>query len=241
ASAYGGSGDTNNCVVRVDNIAGDNSIKFASASYDNGVEALAVDRNNNLVYYATNSSTATEKLYRSNLDNSSSSSLSVSGGVEAIGSIYGMTVDNDGKLYISGKNGPGASRIFKYDPATQQVTISYAGSMVFPNDIMFKNNSVYVLDINGAEGYHVFQLNLDLTVISSNIGTRTGDTSTVGKFYGASRFLGKMNPYFYILDEDAGGTADRIIYLEDFAGTGWKSYGETGSGIGQFGFYNVGG
>ncbi|MCP4133405.1 MAG: hypothetical protein GY754_20725, partial [bacterium] len=46
ASAYGGSGDTNNCVVRVDNIAGDNSIKFASASYDNGVEALAVDRNN---------------------------------------------------------------------------------------------------------------------------------------------------------------------------------------------------
>ncbi|MCP4133055.1 MAG: hypothetical protein GY754_18965, partial [bacterium] len=245
ANAYGGSGMGNNRVARVDNISGANALSFSEASYDGSVVAIAVDRTNDLVYYATNSGIAAEKLYKSNLDNSVESSLTISSGVEAINRVEGISVDADGNLYLAGENTSFQDRVFKYNPSTQQVTHSYSADLSASNgplDIMVKNGSIYVANPEGANGYRILQFSADFGSLTAAYGSDTGSISTVGYFYGGERFLGTMNPYFYIMDEDfGGGSPDRVIYMEDMNGTGWKTYGQSGSSSpGYFGFMNGG-
>ncbi len=245
ANAYGGSGMGNNRVVRVDNISGSNVLSFAEASYDGSVVAIAVDRKNNLVYYATNSGIATEKLYRSNLDNSTYTYLDISVGVEAIDRIEGMSVDPDGILYIAGAIATGQPKIFKYNPSTETVTHSYSANLSASNgpmDVMVKNGFVYVANPEGADGFRILQLSADFASLVDSYGIGSGAIDTVGQFYGAERFVGTINPYFYIIDEDfGGGSPDRLIYIEDFNGTGWKTYGQSGSvSPGFFNFYSMG-
>lgn len=65
--------------------------------------------------------------------------------------------------------------------------------------------------------------------------------STAGEFFLSNqyiRFLRGALDAVYIMDDDpyAGG-GDRIIRFNDISGAGWTTYGSTGSGTGQFQFY----
>ncbi len=204
-----------------------------------------MDRVTSFVYYGTESFNATERLFRSTFDNSTYTNLDVTTGVEAIAGVRGLSVDANGILYITGTNDTGDARVFRYDPATESVTHSYSANLVSsyaPMDVMARNGYVYVTNPEGTDGFRLLQLDTDLRSLLDSYGGTSGslatDLVTEGNLIGPERFLATLNEGFTLVDEDyGGGSADRLVYVHDFEGTGWLTYGENGdAAVGYFRF-----
>jgi hypothetical protein len=236
ANYTGGAGGANNCVIRMDDIYGEDLINFTSASYDNGVTSIAVDRNNHYVYYSTFSSTLTEKLYRSSYDNTGIVSLSVQGGVYEIDIIRGMAVDDSGILFLTGANLSESPAIFRYNPATQTVENQYTTNLNTPWDVMFKAPNIYLADYIASSGGSIIQLDNNLLYITE----LTTDPGASGPFNGPHRFLATLNREFYIIDEyeqDTGGN-ERIVSFDDFS-SNWSSFRASDVGETDFNFFGL--
>jgi hypothetical protein len=220
ANFYGGSGMGHNCVLRMDDIYGEDLMNFSEASYDNGVTAIAVDRNNNYVYYSTNSTTLTEKLYRSSYDNNDITSLSVQGGTYEIGTIRGMAVDDSGMLFLAGADSSGNPRIFRYNPSNQTVENQSTITLNTPWDTVVKSTGIYCANyVEG--GGSIIQIDSDLNYIND----LTEDPGTSTTFNGPHRFLAILNRKFYIIDETEWSSLDteRLVIFDDFA-TSWTFF-----------------
>ena len=82
---------------------------------------------------------------------------------------------------------------------------------------------------------------LDL-VPRASFGRVTSVPAAAGDFAAPFLFIRSVGPSVYIIDDDQNGTGyDRVVTFTDGTGAGWDTYGETGSGPGQFQFMETSG
>ena len=200
-----------------------------------GIVALAVDRENSMIYYATNS-----ELYRWDLINSIRTQLTITG----IGTIRGMDIDENGILYIAGRDGAGNDRIFKYDTdlEIQSVIAVYDNTSVLadPWDTLVRPPYVYVANVNeGALSNSILQLNTDLQHVQGYGDDIDGTDTNKGKFYGPHRFAAILNEKITIIDDDSfTSNNDKLVSMDDINGTGWATLPTSGDGQSLFYFFN---
>ena len=216
-------GSTNGLLARMDNINGD-GFTLIPETVPGPIDAISVDRTNDFLYYCD-----MPLIYRQSINNL--------GGAEDIfdfsddnpdANISGITVDEDGLLYIADNS---TNSIFKYDPslpAGSRIIDSYFGIINNPYDVLYQDGLIYVANTNGNDNYRIIVLDTDLNLVR-NFGTTTD-------FVGPMRFIRTINGPITFINEDAA-SVDQIIQLEDIFGTNWISYGQTGFGVGQFYFF----
>ena len=245
ANNLGGSGMGSNCVIRVDDITGINPINFTEPEYDYGVIALTVDRRNNFVYYATSAASLLNSiLNRSALDGTGEIELDVTTGVASIDSIQGMTMDENGIIYISGTTPATDPTVFRYDPVLQSVTASYTMPNAITNnpwDVIAKDDFVYITNPDGADGWKIIQLTPNLTTpvgygIDKTEAMYSPDTAP-GHFYHPRRFVAVLNKKLTIIDDRYGEELDKLVSIDDILGTNWETLPATGDGQSMFFFY----
>ena len=221
-------------VIRIDNMdATSNTFIVEDPSKMAGVNSLAIDRVKDLIYFSAPSNT----LYRSDVAGSNRTLLTITG----IGTIEGMDVDENGILYIAGKNGAGADRVFRYDPVAQNVTGQYDATGLSPLDVIVKTPYLYVANRFGVSGTSILQLDMNLQLVQGYGDAINGTTNTSpGQFYGAHRFVAILNKKLTIIDDDDLSSAnDKLVSIDDINGTGWTTLPTSGDGQSLFTFYNL--
>ncbi len=221
-------------VERIDDI---NDTNFIQIVGDFSIESLAIDRTNNILYYASSS-----ELYSSNLDGSNPTNLSMNS--DDIQSILGMSVDGNGILYIAGTEVSGGfDRIFRYNPQNapgSRVTVVYDNTTILstPWDTQVKPPYVYVTNLYGADGERVLQLNMDLLLVDSYGNEATTVNTSQGMFYGPRKFLKVLNEKIIIIDDRASDSFDKLVSMDDIDGNGWATLPTSGDGQSLFLFYS---
>ena len=217
----------NSMVLRIDNM---DATTYTMVAQDNtfiGIRSIAIDRNSDLIYYATNN-----ELFR--WDGSTKIQLNTAG----IVTIRGLSVDEDGILYIAGNDG--TDRIFKYDPNAQSVVDFYDVPGLEPWDVMVKTPYLYVANNNGTSSNAILQLDLDLNLVKGYGNEIDNVNTNPGQFYGPHRFVAVLNRKFTILDDDfSGSNVDKLVSIDDMNGTNWTTLPTTGDGQSLFTFYNL--
>lgn len=237
-NSVGGSGMGDNCVIRVNDVTGAGGLKFTEPEYDYGIVAVTVDRVRDLVYYAASATlTPPRKIYRANLDGSGAVSRDVTVGVEAVQTIQGMAVDEAGQILIAGKNAGGVNRVFRYDPVGQTVLAVYGANLNEPWDVLVKSPYLYVANRLGAAGFKVLRLNSDFSSpVGYGLDASTANTNP-GYFYGPSRFVAILSRKITLIDDRDLDNLDKVVSMEDIAGTDWATLPASGDGQSLFRFY----
>ncbi|HPV41667.1 MAG TPA: hypothetical protein PKX40_10845 [Spirochaetota bacterium] len=240
-------------MIRIDDMNGTNLIQGSTTNFEisnsaiNSVVTVAVDKINNVVYFAQ-----VTALYRSNLDGIGTEQLSLTGtGFGTTYYIKGIDVDNTGMLYIVGPNNTfgGPPQLIKYNPNTQQIMgspysiISSASNISQIYDVLFRNPFVYVANFGGSDGNQILQLSYSNSTFNlvANNGTKNTTTPERGNFYGASRFLAIRNDVFIIADSGQATITpdyDQIVSFGDILFTTWAPFGSYGTGPNQFILYS---
>jgi len=111
------------------------------------------------------------------------------------------------------------------------------------------NGSVYIANYGGGIDQKImkFPLDFDEATIPVGYGSSPPTTSIFygGSiyFYGAQHFIAGRKNSLIIMDKGSWGTialinVDRLISIEDITGSGWISFGTSGSALNQFNFYS---
>lgn len=222
-------------VERIDDITDTNFIQIVG---DFSIESLAIDRTNNILYYASSS-----ELYSSNLDGTNAVNLNMN--TDGIQSILGMSVDGNGILYIAGTEiSGGFDRIFRYNPQDalgSRVTAVYDNTTILstPWDTQVKPPYVYVTNLYGADGERILQLNMDLLLVDSYGNEATTVNTSQGMFYGPRKFLKVLNEKIIIIDDRASSPLDKLVSMDDIDGNGWATLPTSGDGQSLFLFYDA--
>ena len=125
-------------VIRIDTI---NDILYDPIVSLGSVITIAIDRTNSFLYYAT-----TSQLYKYDLEDSINNPI----GMDTINSIRGITVNEDGILYVAGMDNIFfQDSVFRYDPVSQVVTATNSNaSLNEPWDVLVKEDRLYVTNFN---------------------------------------------------------------------------------------------
>lgn len=218
-----------NCVVRIDDI---NDTSIETFPQRGAIRALAVDRKNEYVYYSNGNNT----LYRASTNNTTTD---VNFTLTGINTVYGLTIGDNGIVYITGMNTTGSPVVGIFNPATSTTTTYTPSNLLTnPQDLVYKAPYLYVTNHNGGNGYKILQLNATDITFNRGYGnvTASEDTSP-GKFYSPYHFVAILNEEIVIIDDSQGTNLDKLVSIDDIQGNGWSTYGTTGSGTGQFNFY----
>jgi hypothetical protein len=213
-------------VVRLDDI-NDSLAEWLvrGASTAVGALAIAIDRQQNYLYY-TNGSI----LNRVVIDPlGTPSPLNVTG----VTNITGMAVGLDGILYLANYLYNSGGSLVKYDPGTAQVVASYSDlESTDPWDATVQGGFVYATYVN-ASSKKIVRLDLNLNFVDQHSGP-SGDP-----LYGPRRFVAILGRRLHVIDEGYhGGDSNRLVAFRDMTGDGWTTYGSTGSGTDQFNFFD---
>jgi hypothetical protein len=146
----------------------------------------------------------------------------------------GLAVDETGLLYIS-DNDPSDNRLLKITPSGAFLADYIYGIDLLPHDVIVKGDRVYVAVEDLVGGNHrIDEFDLDLTPFASLTNAMVG-----GSMLGPRRFVAPRNAVFTLIDEGAAG--DQLIRFLDMKGQGFTTFGSTGSGVGQFEFFQLSG
>lgn len=238
ANNYGNTGGARNTVFRMDDMAGTNLIDFGTLAANNGIEALAVDRTRDLVFYYYND--GSPNLYKANLDGTGAVALSNLTGT--VGNVYGMDIDSASNvLFLAGRNGAGAPRVFRYDVSTETVTHQYSTNLVDPRDVVVKGDSVFVANRSGANGFKILKLDkATITTLEGSYGDgASSENRSQGNFYNPWRFLAiRKETGLYIVDDtDSPDNYEKLIFMADISGTNWDTFKAQDVGESKFDFY----
>jgi len=226
--------------------------ELPSYSYSFGVPAIAVDRANGYLYYVEQDAySLCRKKLGSPLGPKEEFGVDMTDGM----STRGLAVGPSGHVYIViDSGGYPEHSVLKVDvmnliDGTAPVPASYGypeppNPLNQPWDVIVKPPYVYVANANTAdwsEAYSIVQLTQDLEFVRGFGAPWYGPPDpVVGEFYGPRRFLAALNPGFTLIDEYAQSEdRDRLVFLGDMVGAGWKTFGSTGSEAGQFTFFEV--
>ena len=116
------------------------------------------------------------------------------------------------------------------DPKSPVEVARYKGSLSIPWDVMVNGDFVYVSDKGALK---ILRLDRNLSLVDSFGGPQSDP------FVGPEQFVAVLNKPITLIDENS--STDRLVTFNDMTGAGWTEYGSTGSGVGFFQFYSVGG
>jgi hypothetical protein len=158
-----------------------------------------------------------------------------------------ISVDSQGRIYMAGVSSlnhvivrvdmsrPAGSRLKFFDPALYTGSIEiYSPQM----DITVKGNYLYASypESGTMGGPAIVAFDLDL-VPRLSFGQVTSTPAASGDFVYPFLFIRSVGPSVHIIDDDQNGAGyDRVVSFTDGTGAGWDTYGQTGTGIGQFQF-----
>jgi hypothetical protein len=196
-----------------------------------GVVSLAIDRENDIVYYSTDSGSG-NNIHRCDY-NGNNNSIFVSGSY----GFYGLAVDENGDVYAVDDE---SDFIFlnKYDTngtlVDGAVEYSYLNN---PLDVLVRDPYLYLID-----NFKILRLDpSDLIKDPSSQFGKPDDGSppeNPEEFYGPRQFMAIINDKFTIIDEEDFVSKNRLVSFDDDPlGNDWETYGSTGSGQHQFSFY----
>jgi hypothetical protein len=230
-------------IIRIGSISGGASAAAIVTGKDvTGIQWIAIDMKKAILYFATST-----VLYSSGIDGSGiTSRVTISSG-----SIYGINVDDNGQVYIVYTNGGGTNIVARYNPlnfAAAPVTFDfsahYGSNNYNPKDVVIKSGRVYVA-VNGYSlaAQEIVELNSKLQYVGSfGAGTAANPDTAFGHFYGPVHFVARLNRKLVIIDDGAAGGAfdfyaDKLVSIDTIDGENWETFGSSGGGVGQFGFY----
>jgi hypothetical protein len=218
------------CVVRVDNIYGENLFPYADTG--SGIVAVAVDMERQLLYYASNG-----YLWRCMLDDITNDQLNTTN----IGTIRGIDIDEYGLLYIAGAPALGGSAIYYYDPFNQAVlyyiTDATVNQLNSPWDVLVKHNLVYISNAAGGANQMMLQFDRNLNYILGYGTPAAGIDINKGMFYGPHMFVAILNKKITVIDETF--SVNKIVSMDDITGKNWQTYPDTAiDGTAFFNFYD---
>ena len=219
----------------------------------------------NRYYYDGTTMTSYGKLYRADVSGTIfSPSLVFDISEEFAGKLsydyfemYNITVDSAGiiyaicDLYADGYSNvvvllidlskPVGSRTTMYDGQSVQGLPTDTGA---PIDMQFRGNLMYVycsMNLDVPTSPVLIAVSKDM-VYKGSYGVFSEAPSKAGEFiatdYSSITFLRGVSDTLYIIDDDPMAMGyDRLIGIGDITGSGWTTYGTTGTGEGQFMFY----
>jgi hypothetical protein len=223
------SGPSTPQVLRLDDF-NDSTSDIIIKGMSKGVVSLAIDRENDLVYYSTDFGSG-NNIHRSDYDGNNN-------GVFVSGSygFYGLAVDESGEVYAVDDE---SDYVFlnKYDTngnlVDGAVEYSYLNN---PLDVIVRDPYLYLID-----NFKI--LKLDPSDLSKDPSLQFGKPDDgippedPEEFYGPRQFMAVNKFKFTIIDEDFS-LKDRLVSFDaDPLGNNWETYGSTGSGQDQFSFY----
>jgi hypothetical protein len=222
-------------IIRIDDITSNSCSAIATQGSNTTKQAIAIDRENNILYYSDSSM---PYLYKYNINTDSEDSYLTVDSPE--GYINGLALGNDGYMYIT--CGSDYKYIIKYKISTASIeryitnnisdTANYVSWLNNPFDITVKSGYVYIADRYNKQ---VIQLNTNL-VYQRSLSFSSDETYT---FFGPHRFVAILNKKFYVTDDDEY-TQARISAFDDIEGNNFEVYGVDGSstaGAGYFKFW----
>ncbi len=201
-------------VIRLDDIT-DTSYTSIGNGGMNGIKSVAVDRKNNLLYYATGS-----QLYRCDLNGLNVKNDYIMTGISNIQSIAYA----DGMVYIACLYASGG-RIVKYNPADNGQVVGYTSTTFYDVwDAIVKNGQCIVADNYASTSYApIIAINTsDLSYVNGYGRGTTGGSPLAGEFWGPHRFVAILNDKFYVIDESSSG--DNLVSFSDLDFNNWKRY-----------------
>jgi hypothetical protein len=204
-------------VICLDDIT-DTSYTALGTGSMNGIKSVAVDRQNNLLYYVTN-----DKLYRCSLNGTNLKSDFLSTGIS---NIQGIALYN-GKLYIACTYAS-AYRIVKYNPEGNGQIEGYTSTTFYSAwDVIVKNGQCIVADDDTMTLYDtIVVLNPDNLSYIGSFGTGTNSSSpSAGLFWGPRRFVAILNDKFYLIDE--GIVGDNLVSFSNLNFDNWQRYADS--------------
>ena len=232
AAELGGSGQ----ILRVDDFADNSPVSIFGQ--DGQLYSVAVDRNNDLLYFADNNN-----LFRTDLNGNDPTSLSIDTGIGEIMDINGISVADNGMLYIAGANTMEDYAVFLYNPFTEIVVLMDDSTVLnSPSDTIVKDDFVYITNPDGTDGNKIILYDRTLVLVDSYGIYSTSNPEISGNFYGPSIFIPTLNDKIIIIDEDDGGGGfDKLTTMDDIDGNGWDYIGGvSGTGENEFRFFSDG-
>ncbi|MGD0724595.1 MAG: hypothetical protein ABSB63_03445 [Spirochaetia bacterium] len=191
------------------------------------IYSIAMDRVRGLLYYVYSSEGC--QLRRIQVTSGLDELVDLGSQGVYLNNVQGIAVDSDGFVYIA-NNSPG--EVLKInpnpDPLYPTLMQSYSSTLSYPYDVLVNGNYIYVSDPGDIK---IVRLTKDLTLVDSFSGPASDPLG------GPERFVAILNKPITVIDEGGSG-GDRIVSFNDMTGAGWRTYGSTGSGEGQFEFYN---
>lgn len=228
-------------IVRINSIGElDEDFRISAPSTDfPTIYALAVDRNNSLIYYTYGSGTGETVVkadYSGNIITTYDSGLFFGAGIQ------GLAVDPDGYVHIVyDPNGDGRA-VDKLDPSGSGQIIAYNEMMYGAFDARYKDGYLYFVGYDVDGQFNTIPLVYRLPVnynATTSPDTLDGNPNNVeDTFWGALRFLASLDGSLYIIDDDT--VEARIIKFDDISGAGWESFQATDIGKSPFNFINPG-
>ncbi len=200
-----------------------------------GIDALAVDRTNGIVYYSDGTN-----LWKCDLDGGNPATLSLA--ATTINTITGIDADRNGMLYMVGTNDSAAKAVFRYDPSTETETAhnAYSG-LTDPWDIVVKDSAVYVANNQGGTGFQILQFSTSLGYVAgygAPEGMPSSDPESTN-FFGPHRFLAVPARKIRLADENGSSSSDaeRIVSFDDITGSSWETFNPGDVGESPFSFF----
>ncbi len=225
-------------IVRIDDINGGNPLLLGANG--SGYNAIAIDRRNNIIYSARS---GVNTLWQCDIGNTTFNQIILTG--KTFTAIRGLAVDDDGNLYIAATTSGPVYEVIKWTPPNLTNFISYSTNLAEPWDVLVTENSLYITNRDGADGYKIIRLDLSLNLLGNTGNQSTSQDSVPNNFYGPKRFLAILNRGLFIIDEASqnegdpfsGLPGDRLVYFDDISLNGWQTFGSTGTGDNQFNFF----
>jgi hypothetical protein len=221
SSDYSSAGVTG--VFMIDDMSSDT---YQTVVADQDVEALAVDRHTNTLYFVSSFN-----IFSADLDDTypvSPTSLDVTG--LSFTGFQGVEYDGNGRLYLAcGSNGA-----ILYDIATESAVTELAIGVDLW-DLHYRDGFLLAANDYGASGECILQLDPISLVKIGGYGDTTEDTvSTQGAFFGPHRFIAQLNDEYTVFDENQYVPNARLVQFSDLTGSGWSLFGSIGSDPGDF-------
>ena len=219
-------------IYRVDDWSAAGGTPVVMSTVANDVRSLAVDRENERIYYVDR---AADELHRCDLNGNNDVVLDTSGVTAFLRSV---AVHPAGVLIVGSDVGPGGAYFTAYDPATETALdeAAYSSSGYEQAwDVQVKGLKVFaaVYDTTLPSNSRVLSLLYNPVAKTLSLAGSYGNAGIVA---GPTRFLAPVNDPIVFIDEGAG--VDRLVSIDDFAGANRQNYGATGTGTGQFQFFN---